>query len=85
MYWSTQYPLKPMPKLPVLAPQKLARALEKAGFELIRVRGSHYYYYNQRTEKIAVVPFHSKDLRKGTLHAILNDADISLEELLDLL
>jgi len=34
-----------MPKLPVITPQKLARALEKAGFELIRVRGSHYYYY----------------------------------------
>jgi mRNA interferase HicA len=74
-----------MPKLPVLTPQELARALEKAGFELIRVRGSHYYYYNQRTEKIAVVPYHSKDLRKGTLQAILKDADISFEELLDLL
>ncbi len=85
MYWSTQYLLKPMPKLPVLTPQKLARALENAGFELIRVRGSHYYYYNQRTEKIAVVPFHSKDLRKGTLHAILKDADLSLEGLQDLL
>jgi mRNA interferase HicA len=74
-----------MPKLPVITPQKLARSLENARFELIRVRGSHYYYYNQRTEKIAVVPFHSKDLRKGTLPAILDDADISLEELLDLL
>jgi len=36
-------------------------------------------------QKIAVVPFHSKDLRKGTLHAILKDADLSLEELQDLL
>ena len=36
-------------------------------------------------EKIAVVPFHSKDLRKGTLHAILKDADLSIEELQDLL
>jgi predicted RNA binding protein YcfA (HicA-like mRNA interferase family) len=70
-----------MPKFPALTPQKLARAFEKAGFELIRVRGSHYYYYNQRTEKIAVVPFHSK----GTLHAILKEADLSLEELQDLL
>jgi len=59
-----------MPKLPIVTPQKLAKALEKAGFKLIRVKGSHYYYYNQRMEKIAVVPFHGKDLRKGTLHAI---------------
>ena len=74
-----------MPKLPIVTPQKLAKALEKAGFKLIRVKGSHYYYYNQRTEKIAVVPFHGKDLCKGTLHAILEDADLSLEELQNLL
>lgn len=74
-----------MPKLPSISPQKLSKTLERAGFELIRVKGSHYYYYNSRTERIAVVPFHSKDLRKGTLHAILKDADISIEELLELL
>ena len=39
IFWSTQFLLKPMPRLPVLTPQKLARALEKAGFELIQVRG----------------------------------------------
>ena len=70
-----------MLKLHVVTPQKPVRALEKSGFELIRVKGSHYYYYNQRTEKIAVVPFHSRDLRKSTLHAILKDADMSIEEL----
>lgn len=70
-----------MPKLPVLTPQNLAKALEKAGFELIRVRGSHYYYHNKQTDRIAVVPFHSRDIRKGTLHAILKDADIDIEEL----
>ncbi len=74
-----------MPKLPSISPQKLSKALERAGFELIRVKGSHYYYYNSRAERIAVVPFHSKDLRRGTLHAILKDADISIEELLELL
>ena len=53
--------------------------------ELMRVRGSHYYYYNFGTEKIAVVPFHNRDIRKGTMHAILKDADMSIEELLDLI
>ena len=74
-----------MPKLPSVSPQKLAKALERAGFKLMRVKGSHYYYYNSQTERIAVVPFHNNDLRKGTLHAILKDADISVEELLDLI
>lgn len=74
-----------MPKLPVLTPQNLVKALEKAGFELLRVRGSHYYFYNRQTDRIAVVPFHSRDIRKGTLHAILKDADIDIEELQGLL
>ena len=74
-----------MPKLPAITPQKLARALEKAGFELMRIKGSHHYYYNPGTEKIAVVPFHSRDLRKGTLHAILKDVDMSIEDLQDLI
>ena len=30
-----------MPKLPVLSPEKLAKALEKKGFELDRIRGRH--------------------------------------------
>ncbi|MBN1324348.1 MAG: type II toxin-antitoxin system HicA family toxin [Methanotrichaceae archaeon] len=75
----------PMPKLPAISPQKLGRALEKAGFELMRVKGSHHYYYNLQTGKIAVVPFHSKDIRKGTLHAIVRAAGINIEELLDLI
>ncbi len=51
----------------------------------MRVTGSHHYYYNSKTEKIAVVPFHSKDIRKGTLHAILKNAGISIEELIELM
>ena len=52
-----------MPKLPIISPHKLAKALEKAGFELERIKGSHHYYYNSKTGKIAVIPFHNKDLR----------------------
>jgi predicted RNA binding protein YcfA (HicA-like mRNA interferase family) len=74
-----------MPKLPAISPQKLARVLENAGFELMRIKGSHHYYYNSQTGKIAVVPFHSKDIRKGSLHAIVKNADMTIEELLDLM
>lgn len=49
----------------------------------MRIKGSHYYYYNRISEKIAVVPFYSKDIRKGTLHAILKDAEMSIEALQD--
>jgi predicted RNA binding protein YcfA (HicA-like mRNA interferase family) len=56
-----------MPKLPAVSPQKLAKALEKDGFILKRVRGSHHTYYHPEKDCVVVVPFHSKDVPKGTL------------------
>jgi len=72
-----------MPKLPVLTPQKVNRVLEKHGFVLDRVKGSHHIYFNPSTKKRAVVPLHKKDLPKGTLLEILKQAGIEKEELFD--
>jgi predicted RNA binding protein YcfA (HicA-like mRNA interferase family) len=74
-----------MPKLPAVSPQKLARALERDGFVLKRVRGSHYTYYHPVKDCVVVVPFHGKDVPKGILCRILRDADIPKEKLQDLL
>ncbi len=73
-----------MPKLPSLTPQKIIRILEKRGFALDRARGSHRIYYHPETKKRVVVPFHKRDLPKGTLLEILKQAGISKEELRDL-
>jgi predicted RNA binding protein YcfA (HicA-like mRNA interferase family) len=35
-----------MLKVPALTPQKIAKVLEKKGFVLDRIRGSHRIYYN---------------------------------------
>jgi predicted RNA binding protein YcfA (HicA-like mRNA interferase family) len=74
-----------MPKLPLVSPQNLAKALEKAGFILERTTGSHSIYYHPQTRKKAVVPIHNKDVPKGTLCKLLKEAGISKEELADLL
>jgi predicted RNA binding protein YcfA (HicA-like mRNA interferase family) len=50
-----------MPKLPVLTPQKVIRILERHGFILDRVRGSHHMYFNPASKKRAVVPLHKKE------------------------
>jgi len=44
-------------KLPRLTAQEAERLLLKAGFELIRTKGSHRIY--MRRDKRIVVPFHS--------------------------
>ncbi|RLG13070.1 MAG: hypothetical protein DRN71_05435 [Candidatus Nanohalarchaeota archaeon] len=74
-----------MPKLPSLNPQKIIRALEKKGFVLDRIKGSHHIYYDTETKRRVVVPLHKKDLPKGTLLEILKQPGISKHDLEELL
>ena len=74
-----------MPRLPVLSPEKLARVLEKKGFVLDRIRGSHHAYFRSDLDVTITVPFHKKEVGKGLLIEIMKQAGITREELLDLL
>jgi len=73
-----------MPRLPSLTPEKIIKVLEKKGFILDRVRGSHHIYYHPETKRRAVVPLHKKDLPKGTMLEIFKQAGITREEIKDL-
>ena len=73
-----------MPKLPSLTPQKIIKVLEKKGFVLDRIKGSHHIYYHPETKRRVVVPLHKRDLPRGTLLEILKQAGINKEELKDL-
>jgi predicted RNA binding protein YcfA (HicA-like mRNA interferase family) len=60
--------------------------LERAGFVLRNVSGSHHrYVYPGDPTRWTVVPMHNRDLKPGTLRAILAQARITPEEFLDLL
>ena len=76
-----------MTKIPVLTANEVIHGLKKAGFTLYRqARGSHEIWYNPVTKRRTTVPNHpGNDIRKGTLKAILKEADISLEDFLRLL
>ena len=74
-----------MPKLPALTAKKLIKALEKIGFELDHQTGSHRIYYHPRTARKAVIPYHVKDLPKGTLLSIIKQSGITKEELINYL
>jgi predicted RNA binding protein YcfA (HicA-like mRNA interferase family) len=74
-----------MPKLPSISSQKLAKALEKAGFLLERTTGSHCIYVHPETHKKAIVPIHSKNVPKGTLSKLIKEAGLDKEDLIDLL
>lgn len=74
-----------MPRLPPLSPKKVIAILEKKGFVLKKVTGSHYIFAHAETKRRVTVPFHSQDVARGTILQILKDAGISREELQDLL
>lgn len=62
-------------------PKDLTKLLKKNGFILDRVSGSHHIYMLADRSKRVIFPMHSKDLPKGTLHAILKQAGINPSEL----
>ena len=71
-----------MPKLPGLKSQEVARMLEQAGFSFARQKGSHRIYTKGSVG--VVVPWHNKDLKKGTLRKIITQAGFTVEEFLQL-
>ena len=70
-----------MSNFPLLTLKEHIKVLERKGFVLKRIHGSHHYYVHPVTGKITVVPMHNKDLAKGTLHAILKQAGIEKEDM----
>jgi predicted RNA binding protein YcfA (HicA-like mRNA interferase family) len=69
-------------KLPSVSGKKLIKALGKLGFIVVRQKGSHVIL--QRESNMLTVPLHDP-IKKSTLNAILKQADVSLEELLECL
>jgi predicted RNA binding protein YcfA (HicA-like mRNA interferase family) len=70
-----------MPKLKVLTSRKVITLLKKRGFVLARTTGSHYIFFHPLSKRQVTVPYHTKDLPKGTLLSILDMAGIDKREL----
>lgn len=72
-----------MSRLPVMIPKDAIRVLEKAGFLFLRQRGSHRMY--TKGNILLIVPFHSHDMRPGTLRHIIKQSGMSVQEFCDLI
>ena len=72
-------------KLPTgLSGQEVRRVLEQVGFIYQRQKGSHMILRREHPYSRVVVPDH-KTLRLGTLRQILNEAGLTVEQLIALL
>ena len=74
-----------MSRLPSVSARRVVSALKKVGFLERSQTGSHLRMFNPTTKRQTVVPMHSGDLKRGTLHAILGQAGVSEEEFRKLL
>jgi predicted RNA binding protein YcfA (HicA-like mRNA interferase family) len=72
--------------LPALKPAKVLRALQRAGFYIHHIKGSHYFLKHPDKPGIRVtLPFHNTDLKRRTLTSIIDQAGLSVQQFLELL
>ncbi len=74
-------------KLPQINGREVIKILSKAGFKVVRQKGSHVRIQKVQGNEIIkiTVPVHSKALNKGTLRRIIKDAGLTVEEFLELI
>jgi predicted RNA binding protein YcfA (HicA-like mRNA interferase family) len=75
-----------MPKLPRAKGADVIAALERAGFSLSRIRGSHHHMRKDGHPNLVSVPVHgSHPLKLGTLKGLIKSAGLTVKEFLALL
>jgi predicted RNA binding protein YcfA (HicA-like mRNA interferase family) len=73
-----------MSRTPRITGADLIAALVKAGFRVIRVKGSHHFLRHE-DGRATVVPTHSGEtIGLGLLHKILRDCQLTAEQLTEL-
>ncbi|RZN39227.1 MAG: type II toxin-antitoxin system HicA family toxin [Methanophagales archaeon ANME-1-THS] len=73
-------------KLPILSAKEIIKVLERAGFKVVRRKGSHISLYKKSGDKmyLVVVP-DKKEVKRGTLMSILKQAGMTRERFFELL
>ncbi len=59
-----------------MKPKDLLKMLEADGWQIERIRGSHYILKHPTKPGRPVIPMHNKDMKSGTFNNILQQAGI---------
>ena len=71
--------------IPIIKPAEMLRVLLKAGFVIIRTRGSHMLMRHPATKRTTTIFMHPGDLFRRTIANTLKQAGLSVREFLRLL
>lgn len=73
-----------MPRIPIVSGIKVVKALTKIGYETDHQTGSHIILrHKQYPYRRLTVPNH-KEIAKGTLRSIIEDAGLTVDAFIDL-
>ena len=62
----------------------IIKRLKKFGFEFYRhSAGRHEIWFNKKTNKFTTIPNHPGDMPEGTLKAILHQANINVDDFIN--
>jgi predicted RNA binding protein YcfA (HicA-like mRNA interferase family) len=70
-------------RLPAVKPREVLRALERAGFVIHHVTGSHYIL--RKGVLRVTLTWHNRELKRGTLASIIDQAGLTVSEFVELL
>jgi predicted RNA binding protein YcfA (HicA-like mRNA interferase family) len=74
------------PRLPALRGQMVIAALERGGFYVHHIKGSHHVLrHPSKPRARVVVSVHRRDLPAGTLRGIIKQAGLTVDEFLGFL
>jgi predicted RNA binding protein YcfA (HicA-like mRNA interferase family) len=57
----------------------LMRRLERDGFELVSMRGSHHKYRHPETRRVVILPHPNRDIPIGTLRSVYKQAGWTID------
>ncbi|MEX2029034.1 MAG: type II toxin-antitoxin system HicA family toxin [Candidatus Paceibacterota bacterium] len=72
-----------MPRLPALSSKDMIKIFEKAGYFIVRQKGSHIRMHHKTRDSITI-PKHTT-IGRGLLKKILRDSQISVDDLIKLM
>ena len=73
-------------RLPSVTARQVIRALERAGFVVSRISGSHCRLIHPADPvRKVTVPLHNTDIKRGTLRGIIGQAGLTVAEFIALL
>jgi len=74
------------PQLPILKSRDVIKALQHGGFYIHHQTGSHIQlkHYDKSWLRVTI-PFHSGDLTKTIIRSIIKQAEMTVQEFIDLL